>query len=271
MEEYLIQFEEILIKFIPRLVGAILVLLVGLWVIRLIMNTIRRTFDRKKIDPSLIPFLSTLISILLKITLFISVIAMVGVKATSFLAIIGSAGLAIGLALQGTLQNFAGGVVLLILRPFRVGDVVDVQGFLGIIHEIRMFHTIIHTFDKKVVYLPNGAVANSNMTNLSQQEDRRNEWTFGIAYGDNVKHAKEIIQQLIEDDERILTEPEPFIALHSLGNSSVNIVVRAWSKAENLWPVYFDMNEKVYNTFAEQGINIPFPQMDVHLKNKTIK
>lgn len=271
MEEYLIQFEEILIKFIPRLVGAILVLLVGLWVIRFIMNTIRRTFDRKKIDPSLIPFLSTLISILLKITLFISVIAMVGVKATSFLAIIGSAGLAIGLALQGTLQNFAGGVVLLILRPFRVGDVVDVQGFLGIIYEIRMFHTIIHTFDKKVVYLPNGAVANSNMTNLSQQEDRRNEWTFGIAYGDNVKHAKEIIQQLIEDDERILTEPEPFIALHSLGNSSVNIVVRAWSKAENLWPVYFDMNEKVYNTFAEQGINIPFPQMDVHLKNKTIK
>lgn len=271
MEEYLIQFEEILIKFIPRLVGAILVLLVGLWVIRFIMNTIRRTFDRKKIDPSLIPFLSTLISILLKISLFISVIAMVGVKATSFLAIIGSAGLAIGLALQGTLQNFAGGVVLLILRPFRVGHVVDVQGFLGIIHEIRMFHTIIHTFDKKVVYLPNGAVANSNMTNLSQQEDRRNEWTFGIAYGDNVKHAKEIIQQLIEDDERILTEPEPFIALHSLGNSSVNIVVRAWSKAENLWPVYFDMNEKVYNTFAEQGINIPFPQMDVHLKNKTIK
>lgn len=271
MEEYLIQFEEILIKFIPRLVGAILVLLVGLWVIRFIMNTIRRTFDRKKIDPSLIPFLSTLISILLKISLFISVIAMVGVKATSFLAIIGSAGLAIGLALQGTLQNFAGGVVLLILRPFRVGHVVDVQGFLGIIHEIRMFHTIIHTFDKKVVYLPNGAVANSNMTNLSQQEDRRNEWTFGIAYGDNVKHAKEIIQQLIEDDERILTEPEPFIALHSLGNSSVNIVVRTWSKAENLWPVYFDMNEKVYNTFAEQGINIPFPQMDVHLKNKTIK
>jgi len=271
MEEYLVQFEEILIKFIPRLVGAILVLIIGLWIIRLIMNAIRRTFDRKKIDPSLIPFLSTLISILLKITLFISVIAMVGVKATSFLAIIGSAGLAIGLALQGTLQNFAGGVVLLILRPFRVGDVVDVQGFLGIIQEIRMFHTIIHTFDKKVVYLPNGPVANSNMTNLSQQEDRRNEWTFGIAYGDNVKQAKAIIQQLIEDDERIMTDPEPFIALHSLGNSSVNIVVRAWSKAENLWPVYFDMNEKVYNTFAEQGINIPFPQMDVHLKDKTIK
>jgi len=266
MEEYLLQFEEILIKFIPRLVGAILVLIIGLWIIRLTMNAIRRTFDRKKIDPSLIPFLSTLISILLKITLFISVIAMVGVKATSFLAIIGSAGLAIGLALQGTLQNFAGGVVLLILRPFRVGDVVDVQGFLGIIQEIRMFHTIIHTFDKKVVYLPNGAVANSNMTNLSQQEDRRNEWTFGIAYGDNVKQAKAIIQQLIEDDDRIMTDPEPFLALHSLGNSSVNIVVRAWSKAENLWPVYFDMNEKVYTTFAEQGINIPFPQMDVHLK-----
>jgi len=269
MEEYLIQFEEILIKFIPRLIGAILVLLIGLWIIRIIMKTIKRTFEKKKVDASLVPFLTTLISIVLKITLFISVIAMVGIKATSFLAIIGSAGLAIGLALQGTLQNFAGGVVLLILRPFKVGDVVDVQGFLGIIQEIRMFHTIIHTFDKKVVYLPNGAVANSNMTNLSQQEDRRNEWTFGIAYGDNVKKAKEIIKKLIDEDDRILTDPEPFIALHSLGDSSVNIVVRTWSKAENLWPVYFDMNEKVYNTFAEEGINIPFPQMDVHLKNKT--
>lgn len=268
MEDYLKQIEEVLIDFVPRLIGAVLTLIIGIWVIRLIMKAIRKSFERKNVDASLIPFLSTFISIALKIALFISIIVMIGIKATSFIAILGSAGLAIGLALQGTLQNFAGGVVLIILRPFKVDDVVEVQGYLGIIKEVRLFHTIIHTFDKKVIYLPNGAVANSNMTNLSQQEDRRNEWKYGIAYGDNVAKAKEIIRQLIDEDERILKEPEPFLALHSLGDSSVNIVVRAWSKAADLWPVYFDMNEKVYNKFAEEGINIPFPQMDVHLRNK---
>ena len=268
MEIYFKEFEEALINFVPRLIGAIITLIIGIWVIRIIMKAIRRGFERRKIDPSLIPFLSSLISIALKIALFISIIVMIGIKATSFIAILGSAGLAIGLALQGTLQNFAGGVVLLILRPFKVGDVVDVQGHLGIIQEVRLFHTIIHSFDKKVIYLPNGAVANSNMTNLSQQEDRRNEWKYGIAYGDNVAKAKVIIRNLIDEDDRILKEPEPFLALHSLGDSSVNIVVRAWSKASDLWPVYFDMNEKVYNKFAEEGINIPFPQMDVHFRDK---
>ena len=265
MEKYLDQIIDILITYAPSVIGAIITLVLGLWIIKLISKTIRKTFEKRKVDPSLIPFLSTLISITLKVLLFVSVIGMVGVEATSFIAILGAAGLAIGLSLQGTLQNFAGGVVLLILRPFNVGDVVDVKGYLGIVQEIQIFFTIIHTFDKKVVYIPNGTLANSDMTNLSQQEDRRNEWKFGIAYGDDVAKAKEVIKKLIDEDDRIFKDPEPFLALHSLGDSSVNIVVRTWSKAADLWPVYFDMNEKVYNEFAKEGLNIPFPQMDVHL------
>lgn len=265
METYLDQFKEILIAYAPKVIGAIITLIIGLWLIKIIVKSARKTMERRNVDVSLVPFLSTLLAVLLKILLFLSVIGMVGVEATSFIAILGAAGLAIGLSLQGTLQNFAGGVVLLILKPFKVGDVVDVKGFLGTVKEIQIFYTIVNTFDNKVIYLPNGSLANSDMTNLSQEPDRRNEWTIGIGYGDDVAKAKKIIRRLIDEDDRIFQDPEPFLALHSLGDSSVNIVVRAWSKASDLWPVHFDMNEKVYNEFAKEGINIPFPQMDVHL------
>jgi small conductance mechanosensitive channel len=268
LEKYAGQLVEMVVAYAPKFVMAIVTLVVGLWVISLIMRGVRKTFEKRNVDPSLTPFLRTLIAIALKVMLFVSVIGMVGIEATSFVAILGAAGLAIGLSLQGTLQNFAGGVVILMLRPFRVGDVVDVKGYLGTVYEIQIFYTIIHTFDKRVVYIPNGALANADMINLSQQDDRRNEWTFGIAYGDDVDKAKDVLKRLIEEDERILPEPEPFIAVHSLGDSSVNIVVRTWSKAADLWPVYFDMNEKVYKQFAKEGLNIPFPQMDVHVHNK---
>lgn len=265
MEKYADQIIDILIAYAPKVVGAIITLIIGLWLIKVIVKNVRKAMERKNVDASLIPFLSTLLAVTLKILLFLTAISMVGVEATSFIAILGAAGLAIGLSLQGTLQNFAGGVVLLVLRPFRVGDVVDVKGFLGTVKEIQIFYTIVNTFDNKVIYLPNGSLANSDMTNLSQEPDRRNEWTFGIGYGDDVAEAKKILTRLIGEDERIFQEPEPFLALHSLGDSSVNIVVRAWSKASDLWPVHFDMNEKVYNEFNKAGINIPFPQMDLHL------
>ena len=265
MEKYADQLIEILVVYAPKVIGALITLVIGLWLIKVIVKKVRKTMQKRGVDVSLVPFLSTLLAIILKILLFLTVVGMVGVEATSFVAIIGAAGLAIGLALQGTLQNFAGGVVLLILKPFRVGDVVDVQGYLGIVKEIQIFYTIVNTFDNKVVYLPNGSLANSDMTNLSQEEDRRNEWMIGIGYGDDVDKAKKIIRRLIDEDKRIFQDPEPFLALHSLGDSSVNIVVRTWSKASDLWPVKFDMNEKIYNEFAKEGINIPFPQMDVHL------
>ncbi|WP_421897210.1 mechanosensitive ion channel family protein [Marinoscillum sp.] len=252
----------------PKVVLAIITLVIGLWIIGMVSRGFEKVMKKRNFDPSLTPFLKTLLSALLKVMLFISVIGMVGIEVTSFIAILGAAGLAVGLALQGTLQNFAGGVIILLLRPFKVGDVIDAKGYMGTVKEIHIFYTIVNTFDKKVVYIPNGTLANSDMTNLSQEEDRRNEWKFGIAYGDDVDKAKTLLRKFIDEDERILKEPEPFIAVHSLGDSSVNLVVRTWSKAGDLWPVYFDMNEKVYKQFAKEGLNIPFPQMDVHVHNQ---
>lgn len=256
---------EYVMKYGLKVIFAILTLIIGLWVIKALTNGMRKAMVKRNFDPSLSPFLLMLLGIVLKIMLGISVISMVGIEVTSFIAVLGAAGLAIGLALQGTLQNFAGGVVILMLKPFKVGDVIDVKGYLGTVKEIQIFYTIVNTFDKKTVYVPNGSLANSDMTNLSQEDVRRTAWTFGIAYGDDYDKAKEVLKKLIDEDERILKDPEPFIALESLGDSSVNIVVRAWSSAADLWPVHFDMNEKVYKTFAKEGLNIPFPQMDVHL------
>ncbi len=266
LQKYADQLMELVIAYAPKFILAIVTLIIGLWVIKMIMKGIARGFEKRNVDPSLAPFLKSLISATLKVILGISVIGMIGIEATSFVAVLGAAGLAIGLSLQGTLQNFAGGVILLLLRPFKVGDVVEAKGYLGTVDEIQIFYTIIHTFDKKVVYIPNGGLTNADMTNYSQQPVRRNEWIFGIAYGDDIDKAKEVLMKLVKDDERILADPEPFVATHSLGDSSVNIVVRAWSNADDLWPTYFDMNEKVYKTFAKEGLNIPFPQMDVHLQ-----
>jgi small conductance mechanosensitive channel len=252
----------------PKVVLAIVTLIVGLWIIKLVTNSTRKAMTKKEFDPSLTPFLVTILSVALKVMLLISVVGMVGIEVTSFIAVLGAVGLAIGLALQGTLQNFAGGVVILLLRPFKVGDVLDAKGYVGTVREIHVFYTIISTFDKKTVYIPNGSLANSDMTNLSQENTRRNAWTFGIGYGDDVDKAKAVLKRLIDEDERILKDPEPFIAVESLGDSSVNIVVRAWSTASDLWPVHFDMNEKVFKEFTKEGLNIPFPQMDVHLKQE---
>jgi len=251
----------------PKIITAILTLVIGLWVIGFIVKSINKGMTKRNVDESLRPFLKTLLSVALKVMLLISVIGMVGIEVTSFIAVLGAAGLAVGLALQGTLQNFAGGVIILILKPFKVGDVIDAKGYVGTVKEIQIFYTIINTFDKKTIYIPNGGLSNSDMTNLSQEEIRRNAWTFGIGYGDDVDKAKQVLKKLIDDDERIVQDPEPFIAVESLGDSSVNIVVRAWSSAADLWPVYFDMNEKVYKTFSKEGLNIPFPQMDVHVHN----
>lgn len=265
LQKYIDQFGSMVIEYAPKLLLAIVTLIIGLWIINIAMRGMAKMLQKRNTDPSLTPFLRTLIGITLKVVLVVSVIGMVGVQVTSFVAIIGAAGLAIGLSLQGTLQNFAGGVILLILRPFKAGDVIDVKGFLGTVHEIQIFYTILHTFDKRVIYIPNGSLTNADMTNLSQQDLRRNEWIFGIAYGDDYDKAKSVLQRLIDEDSRIVRDPEPFIAMHSLGDSSVNIVVRTWSSAADLWPVYFDMNEKVYKEFAKEGLSIPFPQMDIHL------
>ena len=259
------QFAEIIYQYGPKVIGAILVLIVGLWIIKLITRAFTRMMKKKDTDPSFQGFLRSMVSILLKVLLFISVMGMVGIEATSFIAIIGAAGLAVGLALQGTLANFAGGVMILLFKPYKVGDFIDGAGHMGTVKEIKIFTTILNTPDNKIIIIPNAQLSNSSMTNFSTMPERRVDFTFGIAYGDDYDKAKKVLLGLIKADNRILKDPEPFIALSELADSSVNIVVRVWAKGSDYWAVYFDMNEKVYKTFTEEGLNIPFPQMDVHL------
>lgn len=249
----------------PRVIGALLVLIIGLWIIKLLSKGFGRMMKKKDTDPSLQGFLRSIFSILLKILLFISVMGMIGIEATSFIAIIGAAGLAVGLALQGTLQNFAGGVMILLFKPYKVGDFIDGAGHMGSVTDIGIFTTILNTPDNKTIIIPNAQLSNSSLTNFSTMPTRRVDFTFGIGYGDAYDKAKKVLMKLIEADERIMKDPEPFIALSELADSSVNIVVRVWAKGSDYWGVFFDMNEKVYKTFSEEGLNIPFPQMDVHL------
>jgi len=249
----------------PKVIGALVVLIIGLWVIKLISKGFGRMMKKKDTDPSLQGFLRSMVSIILKVLLFISVMGMVGIQATSFIAIIGAAGLAVGLALQGTLQNFAGGVIILLFKPYKVGDFVDGAGHMGTVKEIKIFTTILNTPDNKLIIIPNAQLSNSSLTNFSAMETRRVDFTFGIGYGDDYDKAKKLLLDLINADERILKDPEPFIALSELADSSVNIVVRVWAKGADYWGIYFDMNEKVYKNFTGAGLNIPFPQMDVHL------
>ena len=257
---------DLLISYGPKFIGAILVLILGFWVIGLITKAVARVMKKRDLDPSLQPFLRTLISVLLEVLLVVSVMGMVGIQMTSFIAILGAAGLAIGMALSGTLQNFAGGVMILAFKPFKVGDYIDAQGYSGTVNEIQIFNTILKTPDNKTIIIPNGGLATGSMTNFSAEPTRRVDWVFGIAYGDKFEKAKEVLHRLVQEDERILKEPEVFIALNELADSSVNIVLRAWVNASDYWGVYFEMNEKVYKTFDEEGLSIPFPQLDVHLQ-----
>ncbi|MEQ8906245.1 mechanosensitive ion channel domain-containing protein [Ekhidna sp.] len=249
----------------PKVVAAIVTLIVGLWIIGMVTRGVGKTMQKRDVDPSLRPFLKSLISAVLKVMLFISVIGMVGIEATSFVAVLGAAGLAIGLALQGTLQNFAGGVIILLIKPFKVGDWIDTPSHSGTVHAIQIFHTILKTPDMKTIIIPNGPLANSSLTNYSTESRRRLDLTVGVGYGDSTLKTRETLMELINADDRILKDPEPFIAVAELADSSVNFTVRLWVEANNYWPLKFDMNERIYNKFNEVGLNIPFPQMDVHV------
>ena len=248
-----------------KLVGAIVALIVGLWVIGTLTRFLGRMMKKRDVDPSLRTFFRSLVNIFLKAALVISIAGMVGIEMTSFIAILGAAGLALGLALSGTLQNLAGGVMILIFKPFKVNDVVEAQGYTGKITEIQIFNTIMLTGDNKTIIIPNGGLATGSMTNYSTQPQRRVDMKFGIGYGDDSEKAKEVLTKLVEADERILKDPTPFIALTELGDSSVNFAVRVWALSENYWGIYHDMQEKVYHAFAKGGLNIPYPQMDVHV------
>ena len=259
------QFTEHAITYGQRLLGAIVVLVIGLWVVKYLIKAFVKMLDRSNTDISLKPFLKGIVSATLKIMLGISVLGMLGIEMTSFIAILASAGLAIGMAFSGTLQNFAGGIMILVFKPFKVGDFIDAQGHMGAVSEIQIFNTILKTPDNKTIIIPNGALSNSSMTNYTTEDKRRVDWTFGIAYGDDVDKAKAIIKKLCDADSRIQNSPELFIAVSELADNSVNFAVRAWVNTSDYWAVFFELNENVYKTFNKEGINIPFPQMDIHL------
>ncbi len=258
---------DLILEFGPKLVGAIIVWIIGGIVIKALLKSFESLLNKRDVDTSLKPFLKGIVGALLKAMLVISVLGMLGIQMTSFVAILGAAGLAIGLALSGTLQNFAGGVMLLIFKPFKNGDVIDAQGHLGVVSEIQIFNTILKTPDNKTIIIPNGGLSNGSMTNYSTEEKRRVDWTFGIAYGDDTTKAKEVMLNLMNENSLILQEVgrEPFVAVSELGDSSVNFAVRAWVNSADYWAVYFGMNEKIYNTFSKEGLNIPYPTMDVNV------
>ncbi len=250
------------------LVKALITLIIGLWIIKAIRRAIRKAFGKSKIDPSLQPFLISLIYNSLLVLLILTVLSTLGIQMTSFVAIIGAAGLAIGLSLQGTLQNFAGGVIILIMRPFKVGDFIEGGGHMGVIKEIQIFNTIMTTGDNKRIIIPNGGLSNSSITNYSAEEMRRVDMVFGIGYGDDIKKAKEILIKLVEADERVLKEPAYRVDVSNLGDSSVDFNVRPWVATSDYWNVYWDFQEKVKLTFDKEGISIPFPQRDIHIYNE---
>ena len=251
-----------------NLVWAILTLVIGLWVVNIIKRGVKKGLDKSGTEPTLKSFLVSIVSILLKIMVYITALGMLGVEMTSFIAILGAAGLAVGLALSGALQNLAGGVMILLFQPFKAGHFIDAQGHTGTVKEIQIFSTILKTPDNKTIMIPNGKLANDSMTNYSLEEKRRVDWTLGIGYGNYIDKAYEVIKRLLVEDDRILDDPEPFLALKELADSSVNIAVRAWVATGDYWPVHFRLNEQVYRTFEDEGLDIPYPQQDIHIQNE---
>ncbi|MBK80451.1 MAG: mechanosensitive ion channel protein MscS [Gammaproteobacteria bacterium] len=265
MSKYMDMAIEMTMSYGPRLILAIIVLIVGLWIVNRVVALMGKGMEKSNTEPTLARFLGNLVSIGLKALVLISVAGMIGIQTTSFIAILGAAGLAVGLALQGSLANFAGGVLVLLFKPYKVGDYVEAQGIGGTVKEIQIFNTIINTPDNKRIIVPNGAISNGIITNYSAEPTRRVDFVFGIGYGDDIAKAKDVIKGLVEKDERIFDDPAFQIVVSNLGDSSVDITVRVWANASDYWGIKFDLTERVKLAFDEAGISIPFPQRDVHL------
>lgn len=248
-----------------NLITALIVLFVGLKIVNFIVSKTTKLMERNEIDASLRPFLASVLSWTLKTSVVIAAINSAGVETTSFIAILGTAGLAVGMALQGSLSNFAGGVLILILKPFKVGDVIKAQGFVGSVEKITTFSTFLKTPDNQVICIPNGGLANSPIVNINQEATRRVDFTFCIGYGDSISEAKNLLENIVSADSRILKDPAHQIVVGELADSSVNIYVRAWVDTADYWGVFFDTTETVKVEFDKSKISIPFPQTDVHI------
>ena len=265
VEKYWDQGVAIIMDRGPKILLAIIVLIIGLRLIKFAIKMLNKGFEARNLDATLRPFISNLINWTLKVLLFVSVAGMVGIQNTSFVAIIGAVGLAIGFALQGTLANFAGGVLILIFKPFKVGDLIEAQGFLGVVEEIEIFVTKILTPDNRLVILPNGALSNGSMKNLTAKGQVRVDLSIGIAYDENIKEARKLLMEVMESHPKVLKDPAPFVGVAELADSAVNLAVRPWCDPNDYWDVYFDVYENGKEALDKAGITIPFPQRDVHL------
>ena len=253
----------------PRVIGALIALVVGFWIIGVIRKALGKAFGKSSMEETLARFLQSLIGIALKVVLVVVVLGMIGVQAASFVAIIGAATFAVGFALQGSLSNFAGGVLIMIFRPYRAGDFIEAVGFAGTVKEIQILNTVLNTLDNKTVIIPNGELATSPLTNYSAEPTRRVDMTFGVSYDTDLEQAREAIMSVILGQKMVLGSPAPFVRVIELADSSVNFACRVWVNTPDYWQVYFDITEGVKKELDARGISIPFPQMDVHLDRES--
>jgi len=265
IEHYMQMLGDMGLQFGVQFLLAIVVYFVGSFIIKRVLSLVAKGLEKNKVEITLHSFLLSIIGTLLKAILIIVIASMIGIETSSFIAILGAAGLAIGLALQGSLANFAGGVLILLFRPFKAGDAIKAQGFVGSVEEIQIFNTILKTFDNQRIIIPNALLSNGCVTNINVNGTRRVDMTFGIGYNDDIAKAKAILRSLLEADERVLKDQPIDIWVGEHGESSVNIFVRPWSNAADYWGIYFDMMEKVKIEFDKAEISIPYPQRDVHI------
>lgn len=265
LENLSLKAYELVIEYAPRLALAILTLLIGLWIISGITKLIKLSMERSKVDPTLIPFMSSLVSWVLKVLLFISVASMIGIATTSFVAVLGAAGLAIGLALQGSLANFAGGVLVMVFKPYKVGDLIESQGHLGVVKEVQIFNTILIAPQSKQVIIPNGATSNGSIVNYTVEGKIRVDLTVGVSYDADIDKTKAVLMDVLVANDKVMQNPAPFIGVLEMGDSSVNFAVRPHCLPKDYWDVFFSVNEAVKKALDKNSIAIPFPQRDVHL------
>ncbi len=253
------------ISFAADVLICVVIYYVGRWIVNYVDKLLSKLFTKRNVEMSIAKFARSMVRAIFYIGIALAILNKLGIQTTSFLAIFASVGVGVGMAMSGTLQNFAGGVMVLLTRPFKIGDYVEMQGVEGTIKEIRLFNTTINTVDNKMIIIPNGGIVSNIINNYSAEDARRVDWVFNISYGDNYDTAKKVILEMLAADGRVTNSPAPFVALKAMSNSSIEIVVRAWTNAADYWGLFFDMNEKVYKTFPTKGLKFPYPHMDVTL------
>ena len=268
MEQIVLKLQEWVAVYGLRIIAAILILVIGRWVAKGVRSLVKRLMEKSKMDPTLISFVGALVYVGLMAFIIIAALGKLGVATASFVAVIGAAGLAVGLALQGSLSNFAAGVLMIIFKPFQIGDFIETAGTDGVVEEIGIFTTELRTPDNKKVIVPNAKVTGDNIVNYTAKGTRRVDIVAGIGYGSDIDKARKVLEGIVADEERFMKDPAPTIGVMELADSSVNIAFRPWVKAEDYWTVYFDTQEKIKKRFDAEGIEIPFPQQDVHMYNE---